>query len=195
MTLNFDDFQKQGIKFDIAKLQESYKEIIKTKKFENAGVTNFGAISLTQIPGDPESIKGSNARGVYWTKPDQTGKEAIRDIIIKEEEYSEFVKEYENTYFKEVYDKLSSKYKLGRVRILLKQPRSTLSWHRDPEPRLHIPIITNPGCIMVIDNVASHMPADGSVWITNNTKYHNAFNGGEKNRIHLVACVLNQKFN
>jgi hypothetical protein len=41
---------------------------------------------------------------------------------------------------------LSSKYKLGRVRILLKQPRSTLSWHRDPEPRLHIPIITNPGC-------------------------------------------------
>ena len=61
--------------------------------------------------------------------------------------------------------------------------------------RLHIPIITNPGCIMVIDNVAQHMPADGSVWITNNTKYHNAFNGGEENRIHLVACVLDYKFN
>ena len=195
MTLNFNDFQKQDIKFDIAKLQESYKEIIKTRKFEDAGVTNFGAISLTQIPGDPESIKGSKARGVYWTKPDQTGNEAIRDINIKEEKYSEFVKEYENTYFKEVYDKLSLKYKLGRVRILLKQPRSTLSWHRDPEARLHIPIITNPGCIMVIDNVAQHMPADGSVWITNNTKYHNAFNGGEENRIHLVACVLDCKFN
>ena len=55
------------------------------------------------------------------------------------------------------------KYKLGRVRILLKEPRSTLSWHRDPEPRLYIPIITNPGCLMVIDNVAKHMPADGSV--------------------------------
>ena len=66
--------------------------------------------------------------------------------------------------------------------------------HRDPEPRLHIPIITNPGCLMVIDNVAKHMPADGSVWITNNTKYHNAFNGGEENRIHLVACVLDYKF-
>ena len=49
--------------------------------------------------------------------------------------------------------------------------------------------------IMVIDNVAKHMPADGSVWITNNTKYHNAFNGGEENRIHLVACVLDYKFN
>ena len=195
MTLNLDDFQKQDIKFDIDKLQQSYKEIIKTEKYEDAGVSNFGAISLTQIPGDPESIKGSNARGVYWTKPDQTGNEVIRDINIKEEEYSEFVTEYENTYFKEVYDKLSLKYKLGRVRILLKQPRSTLSWHRDPEQRLHIPIITNPGCIMVIDNVAQHMPADGSVWITNNTKYHNAFNGGEENRIHLVACVLDYKFN
>ena len=48
---------------------------------------------------------------------------------------------------------------------------------------------------VVIDNVACHMPADGSVWITNNTKYHNAFNGGEEDRIHLVACVLNYKFN
>jgi hypothetical protein len=195
MTLNLDDFQKQDLKFDITRLKQSYKEIIKTKKFEDAGVSNFGAISLTQIPGDPESIKGSNARGVFWTKPDQSGKEVSRDVNIYEESYSEFIKEYENTYFKEVYDILSSQYKLGRVRILLKQPRSTLSWHRDPEPRLHIPIITNPGCIMVIDKVAQHMPADGSVWITNNTKYHNAFNGGEEDRIHLVACVLDYKFN
>ena len=195
MTLNLDDFQKQDIKFDITRLQKSYKEIIKTKKFEDAGVSNFGAISLTQIPGDPGSIKGNKARGVYWTKPDQSGKEVSRDVNVNEESYSEFIKEYKNTYFKEVYDALSSQYKLGRVRILLKQPRSTLSWHRDPEPRLHIPIITNQGCIMVIDKVAQHMPADGSVWITNNTKYHNAFNGGEEDRIHLVACVLDYKFN
>ena len=102
MTLNLDDFQKQDIKFDITRLKQSYKEIIKTKKFENAGVSNFGAISLTQIPGDPESIKGSNARGVFWTKPDQSGKEVSRDIDINEEDYSEFIKDYENTYFKEV---------------------------------------------------------------------------------------------
>ena len=196
MSLSFKDFQKQDINFDIKKLQDAYKQIIKIKKFEGpSGITNFGAISLTQIPGDPNSIKGHMARGIYWTKPDQSGKEVSRDIGIDESSYSEFIEDYNNTYFKEVYDNLSSRYKLGRVRILLKQPRSTLSWHRDPEPRLHIPIITNPGSIMVIDNIAKHMPADGSVWITNNTKYHNAFNGGEENRIHLVACVLNYKFN
>ena len=194
-VLDFSDFQKQEIKFDIEKLQEAYHRIVNIKKFEDAGVTHFGAISLTQIPGDPDSIKGNKARGVYWTKPDKSGKEVVRDESLDESAYSEFIKDYENTYFKEVYDVLSSKYKLGRIRILLKEPRSTLSWHRDPEPRLHIPIITNPGCLMVIDNVAKHMPADGSVWVTNNTKYHNAFNGGEENRIHLVACVLDYKFN
>ena len=196
MNLNFNDFLKLDIKFDVSKLQAAYKEVIKLKSFESPGeVTNFGAISLTQIPGDPDSIKGHKARGVFWTKPDSTGKEVSRDVSVEEEKYSEFIDEYKNTYFKEVYDTLSKHYKLGRVRILLKQPRSTLSWHRDPEPRLHIPIITNPGCIMVIDNVAKHMPADGHAWITNNTKYHNFFNGGEEDRIHVVACVLNHKFN
>ena len=195
-NLNFNDFQKQNIKFDVVKLQEAYRQIIKTKKFEDGGgISHFGAICLTRKPGDPDSVKGSKARGIYWTKPDKSGAEVSRDININESEYSEFIPDYENTYFKEVFDVISSKYKLGRVRILLKEPRSTLSWHRDPEPRLHIPIITNPGCLMVIDNVAKHMPADGSVWITNNTKYHNAFNGGEENRIHLVACVLDYKFN
>ena len=194
---NFNDFHTvKNLKFDIKKLQEALKQVLKIKKFDDAnGVKYFAAICLNQIPGKPESISGNDARGVYWTKPDNTGKEAIRDKMIKESLYTEFVKDFEHTYFKEVYDQLSSKFKLGRVRILLKEPRSTLSWHRDPEPRLHIPIITNPGCIMVIDNVAKHMPADGSVWITNNTKYHNAFNGGEENRIHLVACVLDYKFN
>ena len=196
MELNFNDFQKQDVKFNINELQNAYKEVLKIKEFSVVkGVSNFGAISLTQIPGDPDSIKGSKARGIFWTKPDKTGKEVVRDEQIDEAAYSEFIDIYKDTYFKEVFETLSAKYKLGRVRILLKEPRSTLSWHRDPEPRLHIPIITNPGSIMVIDNVAKHLPADGSVWITNNTKYHNAFNGGEENRIHLVACVLNHKFN
>ena len=84
---------------------------------------------------------------------------------------------------------------LCRTRIMRMKSKTCLSYHYDPTPRIHIPIITNPGSIMVIDNVAKHLPADGSVWITNNTKYHNAFNGGEENRIHLVACVLNHKFN
>ena len=196
MSSQLNDFQKQDVTFDINRLKEACDQVLKVKGFDTSlGIPHFASISLNQIPGEPDSIKGNNARGVYWTKPNSSGKEVSRDIKIDESKYTEFVEDYKNTYFKEVYDLLKKKYKLGRVRLLLKEPRSTLSWHRDPEPRLHIPIITNPGSIMVIDNVAKHLPADGSVWITNNTKYHNAFNGGEENRIHLVACVLNHKFN
>tara|TARA_B100000242_G_scaffold232636_1_gene172645 strand:- start:290 stop:913 length:624 start_codon:yes stop_codon:yes gene_type:complete len=189
------DFQKQNIKFDIVKLRDALDQILKIKGFDTSlGIPHFAAIPLTQIPGDPDSVKGNKARGVYWTKPDSSGQEVSRDVKIDESQYTEFIKEFEHTYFKEVFDELRKHYKLGRVRLLLKEPRSTLSWHRDPEPRLHIPIHTNPGCLMVIDKAAQHMPADGGVWITNNVKYHNAFNGGEENRVHLVACVLDYNF-
>ncbi len=196
MSQLFNDFQKQDVKFDIIKLKQACDEVLKIKGFDTSlGIPHFAGIPLNQIPGDPDSVKGNNVRGIYWTKPDSTGVEVQRESKIDEHKYTEFVDDFKNTYFKEVYDQLTKKFKLGRMRLLLKEPRSTLSWHRDPEPRLHIPIYTNPGAIMVVDNVAKHMPADGSVWITNNTKYHNAFNGGEENRVHLVACVLNYKFN
>ena len=193
---DFQDFHTiKNIKFDIKKLQTALNEVLKIKNYGTPkGITNFAAICLNQIPGKPDSIVGSKARGFYWTKPDHSGKEVARDVDLDESLYTEFIKDFEHTYFKDVYKELSSKYKLGRVRILLKEPRSTLSWHRDPEPRLHIPIITNPGCLMVIENVAKHLPADGSVYITNNVKYHNAFNGGEENRVHLVACLTDYRF-
>ncbi len=67
MSLNFNDFYKTEFQFDIDRLKEAYNEVIKIKKFETINdVTNFGAISLTQIPGDPDSIKGNKARGVFW---------------------------------------------------------------------------------------------------------------------------------
>ena len=67
---------------------------------------------------------------MYWTKPDSSGVEVVRESKIDESRYTEFVSDFKNTYFKEVYDKLSTIYKLGRVRLLLKEPRSTLSWQR-----------------------------------------------------------------
>ena len=196
VQLNYSDFYKvPDLKFDIQKLRKDLDTILEKKGFFSPnGVSNFGAIPLNQIPNDKNSIEGNNVRGVYWTIADESGKEVTRDVPIDESKYTEIVPDFENTYFNEVYNTLKKKFKLGRVRLLLKEPRSTLSWHKDPEPRLHIPIITNLGCSMVIENVAKHLPADGHVTITNNTKYHNFFNGGEQARVHLVACVLENPF-
>ena len=194
-TVSSDFWKVPNLKFDIQKLRNDLEKILEKKNFNSLGIKNFGAIPLNQIPGDKSSVEGHNVRGTYWTIPDETGNEAMRDKPIEESKYTELLPEFKGTYFEEVFNTLRERFKLGRVRILLKEPRSTLSWHRDPEPRLHIPIITNKGCRMVIEEVSKHMPADGTVTITNNTKYHNFFNGGEQNRIHLVACVLENPFN
>ena len=191
----FKDFYNvPDIKFDIKKLRVDLEKVLEKKNFNSLGIKSFGAIPLNQVPGDKSSIEGHNVRGTYWTIPDESGKEAMRDKPIDESKYTELLPEFKGTYFEEVFNTLRKHFKIGRVRILLKEPRSTLSWHRDPEPRLHIPIITNKGCRMVIEEVSKHMPADGTITITNNTKYHNFFNGGEQARIHLVACVLESPF-
>ena len=194
-TVSSDFWKVPNLKFDIQKLRNDLEKILEKKNFNSLGIKSFGAIPLNQIPGDKSSVEGHNVRGTYWTIPDENGNEAMRDQPIDESKYTELLPEFKGTYFEEIFNTLRKSFKLGRVRILLKEPRSTLSWHRDPEPRLHIPIITNKGCRMVIEEVSKHMPADGTVTITNNTKYHNFFNGGEQNRIHLVACVLENPFN
>ena len=118
MDLNFNDFEKQNVKFDINKLQKAYKEILKMKDFSGPeGVSNFGAISLTQIPGDPDSIKGHKARGVFWTRPNSSGNEVVRDEKINEAAYSEFIEEYKNTYF---YLKLFFSVKIYRNLLICK---------------------------------------------------------------------------
>ena len=46
MELNFNDFEKQDVSFDINELQKAYKEILEIKDFSGPdGVSNFGAIS------------------------------------------------------------------------------------------------------------------------------------------------------
>ena len=127
-SLNFEDFYKvPELKFDISRLREDLDLILEKKKFNTPGVTHFGAIPLNQIPNDESSIKGNNIRGKYWTIADETGREVSRDIDIDESKYTQLVPEFEKTYFKEVYETLSEKFKLGRVRLLLKEPRSVLS--------------------------------------------------------------------
>ena len=187
MHTNF--YKDPDICFDINKLQSALTEVDKRVARQSPlGERDINAICLTQIPGDPNSITGGNVRGLFWTRPDHTGKEVTREAPIDETQYSQFVELFADTYFKEVYNTLTAKYKLGRIRLLWKLPAIT-PLYRD-EPRLHIPIVTNPGARMCIDTEVRHMPADGSVWITDNTRYHNAFNGGEEDRVHLVATVL-----
>ena len=103
-TTMFKDFyQVPNLNFDIKRLREALSSTLNKKKFSTLGISHFGAIMLNRIPGDENSTKGHNIRGVYWTKPDETGKEVKRDMNIDESKYTELVPEFKNTYFEEVY--------------------------------------------------------------------------------------------
>ena len=96
-------------------------KVLERKKFKSPGITHFGAISLNRVPNDESSVEGNKVRGKYWTIADETGKEVSRDIDIDESKYTELVPDFENTYFKEVYETLKSKFKLGRGQIIIKR--------------------------------------------------------------------------
>ena len=183
------------LSIDIDRLGKCYFDFRSKLGFRTDDKTlrDFNAICVNRIPDDENSITGGNVRGLYWTKPDTTNIEEQRLEPVQEHLYTEICPEFKDTYVEEVYNLITSKFKLGRVRFLMKPPRSCLSWHRDPEMRLHIPIITNEGCRMVIEDTSFHMPSNGNGYITDNTKYHNFFNGSEFDRVHLVSTILEKE--
>ena len=185
-------YREHPLNIDIDRLGKCYFDI-KSKldfKSDDKSLIDFNAICVNRIPDDENSVTGGNVRGLYWTMPDTTNHEEQRLEKVEEHLYTELCPEFKDTYVEEVYNLITSKFKLGRVRFLMKPPRSCLSWHRDPEMRLHIPIITNEGCRMIIEDTSFHMPSNGNGYITDNTKYHNFFNGSEVDRVHLVATVI-----
>ena len=100
-----DFYKVEDIKFDISKLQNALKVVLQRKSYDDAAGTKYIAgISLNQIPGNPDSTKGENVKGIYWTKPDSTGAEQVRAKKIDESAYTEFVEDLKDTYFKDVYD-------------------------------------------------------------------------------------------
>ena len=79
---HFSDFYKvPDITFDIKKLRAELDRVLKQKKFNTLGISNFAAIPINRIPGDADSIKGHNVRGTYWTFPDESGKE-VRSCLL-----------------------------------------------------------------------------------------------------------------
>ena len=59
---------------------------------------------------------------------------------------------------------------LCRTRIMRMKSKTCLSYHYDPTPRIHIPIITNPSCFLLIDKKAHYLKANGSAYLVDTTK-------------------------
>jgi hypothetical protein len=187
-------FEKLPVIFDEVKLVEALGQVLEIAPWPDEVLhKKYHQICLTKREGQtaPECFyEGSG--GTYRTLVD--GQEVIRQQELDERDYCVFIPELNNTYFREVYDTLrelvAQQYDgdLGRVRLIKSVPRVCLSWHRDPEPRIHVPIVTNIGAKLVIESEVKHLPV-GRAWYTNTIYYHSQFNGGEEDRIHLVTSI------
>lgn len=180
--------KKLALKFDIHKLRDALRECLTRTEFKGDLAAGFGAFSLTRRPGI-EKETANDLSGLFFTRVDDSFEEVRREEAVDESRFSEFVPAFKGTYFEHVYAELTKRFAIGRMRVLSKGLYNCNSWHRDPEPRLHIPVISNPGSLFIVNHHATHLPADGSVYFTDTRGYHTALNGGETNRVHIVAAL------
>lgn len=180
--------EKLDLKFDILKLREALSQCLEKTEFKGDLSAGFGAFSLTRRPG-VEVETPNDLSGLFFTRVDESYEEVRREDAVDEFKFTEFVPAFTGTYFEHVFEELTKRFAIGRTRVLSKGLYNCNSWHRDPEPRLHIPITTNPGSLFVVNHHVTHLPADGSVYFTDTRGYHTALNGGETNRVHIVAAL------
>ena len=180
--------ERLNVSFDIEKLQTAMHKVLALAEFKGELDAGFGAISLTRRPG-VEIETANDLSGLFYTRVDNTLEEVKREELVDEFAFKEFVPLFADTYLKAVWDTLQEIAPIGRMRLLSKGLYNRNSWHRDPEPRLHIPIVSNPGSLFVVNHHVTHLPADGSVYFTDTRGYHTALNGGESRRVHIVAAL------
>jgi len=181
--------QRLELKFDITELQKALDECLEREAYQgDMQDQGFAALPLTQRPGQTEWTS-NDLSGRYWTRVDERYKEEPREDLVPEIDFSEFNPKFKGTYFEHVHEELTKRFPIGRTRILSKGLYNCNSWHRDPEPRLHIPLVSNPGSLFVVNHHVTHLPADGSVYFTDTRGYHTALNGGETRRVHIVAAL------
>lgn len=180
---------KLNLVFDIHLLRDALKQCLAQHNYQgDMKEQGFAALPLTCIPGKSD-VSANDLSGRYWLRPDDSYEEVPREDFVDERAFSQFNPKFSGTYFEDVHKALTARFTIGRMRVLSKGLYNCNSWHRDPEPRLHIPVISNPGSLFIVNHHVTHLPADGSVYFTDTRGYHSALNGGENARVHIVASL------
>ena len=110
------------------------------------------------------------------------------DQWLKQEDFNLTPDYFKGTPIEKLNDYLVSNYNVCRGRIMNMRHKSSLSWHYDDSPRLHIPIKINPGSFMVVEDQLCKFEV-GKAYLIDTTKMHTAVNASFEFRIHLVYCV------
>ena len=152
---------------------------------------SLGQVCINTTPDNVDSFRhGVGSLYFDWSQQ-VNNKPKVRPVELQESDFSVLCTVFYNTAFEEVYNLLKSKYNIGRLRLMKSKPKTCLTWHTDTTKRLHYPISTQEGCLMIIGDEVKHLP-ENTWWLTNTLVKHTALNASMEDRIHLVASVLDE---
>lgn len=160
----------------------------------NENIVNWGNINQicinTTIDYKDNFHHGAGSLYFDWSNI-ENGKPSIRPVELQENDFTELCSVFTGTVFEEVYQKLKATFNIGRLRLMKSIPKTCLTWHYDNTMRIHYPLSTSEGCLMIIENEVKHLPAN-TWWLTNTLVKHTALNASMEDRIHLVASLKNE---
>tara|TARA_B100000073_G_scaffold346642_2_gene358580 strand:+ start:2027 stop:2602 length:576 start_codon:yes stop_codon:yes gene_type:complete len=176
-------------------LLDEYNNLRKNKKIFYYDEDFPDQICINATKDNPTSIhEGRGSLFFDWDKS-YYDKEQEKMIVperkkkLKEQDFDRIAEPFKGTLFEEAYNMITSTYNVGRVRIMNSMPKTCLTWHTDNTERIHLPIKTQEGCLMIIEDEVKHLKVGEWYW-TNTKVKHTALNASKENRIHLVATCL-----
>ena len=157
-------------------------------------IENNGQMSIQTIPGTPvedQSNSGTLSLHYDWDNHDSTdptSKPKMRDVILDEIDFTEVCDFLKGTYTEEVINIFNEKYGAVRGRYMMMNWKTCLTYHNDQTTRIHLPLVANEDCFMIIDDEVERL-WEGITYHVNTTKKHTALNAGRHLRFHMVFCL------
>jgi len=138
--------------------------------------------------------------GILWTEFGHTGKQAGLQFKLGEDTWTSSVGKrradevfYDqlNEFFSgTVFDTIIKEYNLKRTRLMWVNSKSCYSMHHDQNPRIHIPLITDPQCFFIFKRGFIINLAVNNVYWVDTREPHTFANCSDFNRLHLVGSVV-----
>jgi hypothetical protein len=184
IDLDYDQIVKEYFDLDIDQMLDNrLKQVaIQRRKqtpedeqyTESCGSLYFDWLAYEKNPVGPIPIR----------KTDKDGYPAL-----KEKDFNVTCDMFKDTIFDKIIQKLKGKnINVTRGRFMYMLHKTCLTMHKDPSPRVHIPIYTNENCMMLFNDKVVRLPFGGTYYV-DTTIPHTALNASKDPRVHLIFSV------
>jgi hypothetical protein len=177
-------------------IYDLYNELLSIIEDNKVEWGKSNQICINTIKGKEDNYHYGNGSLYYdWdTAKTVNGKIEVkpRATPLVETDFTEICEIFKGSLFEIVFNSLKQYYVVGRVRVMRSMPKTCLTWHVDDTIRVHYPLKTQDGCLMIIEDEVKHLPKY-TWWETNTLIHHTALNASVEDRIHLVATIIEKK--